>query len=261
VPITRHGRRRRALAQPFPQAWRELLAQSVAHWRVLDAYERARLEGLIRLLLVDKYWEATRGFELTDEIRLMISAMAGLLILGLDYDYYHQVTSIIVCPTTVVLTGDRHLGEGIFSEEPQPIIGQARFDGPVLIAWDQARAQARHPDGGVNVVYHEFAHKLDMLTGWLDGTPPLETRAEHERWVAVCSAEYDALRAGTGGDSLRPYGAVNTGEFFAVVTEVFFDQPLELEREKPELYAVLRDFYRQDPAARERRAGLGTSAV
>jgi Mlc titration factor MtfA (ptsG expression regulator) len=220
---------------------------------MLDGHERGRLESLIRLLLVDKLWEASRGFALTDEIRVVISAMAGVLILGLDYDYYHRVTSIIVSPTTVVIEGDRHVGGGIFSDEPEPIIGQARSDGPVQIAWDSARAQARHPDSGHNVVYHEFAHKLDMLGGSVDGTPPLESHAEYERWVAVCNAEYAALRNGTGGSLLDPYGAENTGEFFAVVTEVFFDRPLQLEEEKPELYAVLRDFYRQDPAARERR--------
>jgi len=251
---TNSGRRRRALAQPFPEAWREMLAQNVAHWRLLDHQERGRLEDLVRLLLVDKLWEASRGFELTDEIRVVISAMAGLLILGLDYDYYHRVTSIIVAPTTVVLAGERSVGEGLYSDEPEPIIGQARYDGPVLIAWDSARAQARDPDHGHNVVYHEFAHKLDMLGGSFDGTPPLDSRAQYERWVRVCNAEYASLREGTSGDLLDPYGAVNTGEFFAVVTEVFFDKPLQLEREKPELYAVLHDFYRQDPASRERRA-------
>ncbi len=70
----------------------------------------------------------------------------------------------------------------------------------------------------------------------------------------MCNAEYTSLRSGTSGSLLDPYGAVSTGEFFAVVTEVFFDKPLQLEQEKPELYTVLRDFYRQDPAARERRA-------
>jgi len=261
MALTRRGRRRQALAQPFPQTWRDLLASNVTHWSMLDGQERERLEDLIRLLLVDKLWEASHGFELTEDIRVVISAMACLLILGLDYDYYHRVTSIIVSPTTVVLEGDRHVGGGIFSDEPEAIIGQARFDGPVLIAWDSARAQARDPDHGHNVVYHEFAHKLDMLGGTVDGTPPLESHAEYERWVTVCNAEYTSLRNGTGGSLLDPYGAVNTGEFFAVVTEVFFDRPVELEEEKPALYSVLQGFYRQDPASRERRANAWSPSM
>ncbi|MGA3183067.1 MAG: M90 family metallopeptidase [Candidatus Dormibacteria bacterium] len=255
MALTRRGRLRKALAEPFPEAWRNLLAEDFAHWHVLAGHEREQLERLIRLLLVDKLWEGSKGFELTDEIRVVISAMASLPILGLDYDYYHRVTSIIVSPTTVVFEGDRHLGGGVFTDEPQRLIGQARFEGPVLIAWDAAREQARDPDQGHNVVYHELAHKLDMLGGSVDGTPPLESHTEYERWIRVCNEEFAALRGGTGGDLLDPYGAENTGEFFAVVTEVFFDRPIRLEREKPELYAVFRGFYRQDPAARERRAG------
>jgi Mlc titration factor MtfA (ptsG expression regulator) len=103
------------------------------------------------------------------------------------------------------------------------------------------------------VVLHEFAHKLDMLDGMVDGTPPLLDGAARRRWIAVCTAEYDLLRAGEGGDLLRGYAAVNPGEFFAVATEVFFDRPGELQSQKPALYDVMRAFYRQDPAARARR--------
>ncbi|MGA8016400.1 MAG: M90 family metallopeptidase [Candidatus Dormiibacterota bacterium] len=255
MALTRRGRRRQALARPFPEEWRRLLGENMAHWGMLDPAERRRLEDLIRIILVDKYWEATSGFALTEEIRALIAAMASLLVLGLDYDYYHRVTSIIVAPSTVTLEGARPVGEGVYTDSPEAIIGQARYDGPVLIAWDAALGNARQPERGHNVVYHEFAHKLDMLGGSVDGTPPLESRAEHRRWVEVCQAEYDRLRQGDGGDLLDPYGAVNPGEFFAVITEVFFDRPLAMEAEKPELYAVLRDFYRQDPADRERRHG------
>lgn len=239
--------------RPFPEPWRELLNRGFAHWHLLDREERWRLEDLIRIILADKFWEATSGFALTEEMRVLIGAMASLLVLGLDYDYYHRVTSIIVSPSTVVLAGGRPVGQGLYTDDPEWIIGQARYEGPVLIAWDAARQSSAHPGQGHNVVYHEFAHKLDMLGGAIDGTPPLETKAEYRRWVEVCQAEYERLRGGEGGEILDPYGAENPGEFFAVATEVFFDRPLLLEAERPDLYAVLRDFYRQDPAGRERR--------
>ena len=109
-------------------------------------------------------------------------------------------------------------------------------------------AGARHPERGHNVVYHEFAHKLDMLDGVIDGTPPLERQEELDRWVEVCTAEYEALRNGTDDGFLDGYASVDPAEFFAVATEAFFDLPVQLEAAKPDLYAVLRDFYRQDPA-------------
>ena len=143
---------------------------------------------------------------------------------------------------------------GVVSDSELPIIGQASFDGPVFIAWDAAREGARHPERGHNVVYHEFAHKLDMDDGTVDGTPVLSDPADRQRWIEVCTAVYDEVREGRAGELLDPYAGVNPGEFFAVATETFFDRPEPLERAHPDLYDVLRSFYRQDPAARARRA-------
>jgi Mlc titration factor MtfA (ptsG expression regulator) len=123
----------------------------------------------------------------------------------------------------------------------------------VLIAWDQARDAARNPGRGSNIVFHEFAHKIDMLDNIVDGTPPLERRGDVNRWVAVCTEAYEALRSGHERRPLQPYGATNPAEFFAVATEAFFDVPVMLEQHEPNLYEVMRDFYKQDPAARLRR--------
>jgi Mlc titration factor MtfA (ptsG expression regulator) len=101
-----------------------------------------------------------------------------------------------------------------------------------------------------NVVWHEFAHKLDMLDGTVDGTPPLADEVAMAEWVRVCTPEYERLRDGLPDPLLRSYGGTNTGEFFAVATEVFFGRPVDLRELKPELYRVLAGFYRQDPARR-----------
>jgi Mlc titration factor MtfA (ptsG expression regulator) len=238
----------------LPDTWRELAAASVAHWAVLDDDERERMGDLMEQIL-ERRWEAANGFALTDEIRVVIAAQAALLILDLDIDCYRDVTAIIVHPTTVTLRGERPgPGPGLATDAPLSITGQTRERrGPVLIAWDAARAGARHPERGYNVVLHEFAHKLDMLDGLVDGTPPLPDQAARQRWIDVCTAAYRQLRAGQGGDLLRSYAGVNPGEFFAVATEVFFDRPGEMQADKPALYDVLRAFYRQDPAARARR--------
>lgn len=236
----------------LPAGWEDITASAVAHWAVLDDAERERLGELMGELLGRKRWESAKGFELTDEIRLVIAAQASLMILGLDFDYYRGVSSIIVHPTTMTVNGARPgPARGVFTDAPLPIIGRAHDNrGPVIIAWDAARAHARHPERGFNVVFHEFAHKLDMLNNVINGTPPLPDQATQDRWVEVCTHEYELLRAGQGGPLLRDYAAVNPGEFFAVVTEVFFALPCEMRDQKPDLYDVLRGFYRQDPAGR-----------
>jgi MtfA peptidase len=251
-------RRRRILATPFPEQWQELLERNMAHYAYLDDGERARLRDLVQVFVAEKDWEGCGGLALSDEIRVTIAGQACLLILNLHHSLYARVETILVYPSTFV---PRRVREAIFAA-PEivppvvPSLGEAHQRGPVILTWDAVRRSARHPELGHNVVYHEFAHALDTLDGAVDGVPPLGDAAEHERWERVCKAEYERLRelsaAGEEG-VLDAYGSTDEAEFFAVVTEAFFDQPRELAAEHPALYEVLAAFYRQDPGARARR--------
>ena len=249
-------RRKRLTEVPFPSAWEDIIRRNVAHYCMLDNAERAKLRALIQVFIAEKYWEGAGGLTLTDEIRVTISAQACLLLLGLPHNYYQNVETIIVYPSTVV-PPQRKLGFFETAQAPvelsHPIIGQAFLQGPVIIIWDAALQGGRHPELGHNVIYHEFAHKLDMLDGAADGTPPLRDRAEYRDWVQTCSHEYLRLRhdAEHGRKSfLNAYGAINEAEFFAVATEQFFDQPRLMIKHAPDLYRVLKEYYQQDPASR-----------
>jgi Mlc titration factor MtfA (ptsG expression regulator) len=254
---TRARRRRRAAAVPFPEGWRDVLRHRWPVWATLDDDERSRLEHLVAVFVADKQWEAARRFEITDEVRVLVAAQACLLILGLDeVDVYGWVRTIIVHPSTVVLRGQRSTDiPGVMSDGAYHVLGEAHHHrGPVVLSWSAVKSDARHPARGTNVVLHEFAHKLDMLDGTVDGTPPLLDDERRRRWVRVCTRELRAIRAGTSGPLLRDYGGQDPGEFFAVATEVFFTRPVELREAKPQLYEVLADFYRQDPAGRALRS-------
>jgi Mlc titration factor MtfA (ptsG expression regulator) len=247
-----HGERRERLEAGFDPAWRGVLAERVRTWAQLDDPGRARLEQLTLQLLVDLHWEAAQGFELTDDIEVTVAADAAVLLLGLPDDSFRRVHTVLVHPTTVVLQGEHSQVPGIVSDGPMPILGQADLHGPVLIVWDAVVGEARHPGSGHNVVFHEFAHRLDMLTGEADGAPPMPDVATSQRWVQVCTDVYRQVAEGPGSRVLRSYAGVNPAEFFAVATEAFFDAPVALRHEHPDLYDVLGDFYGQDPAARWR---------
>ncbi len=253
--LTDHHRKK--LTQvPFPPAWEEIVRRNVTHYCMLNDDERAHLQALIQVFIAEKFWEGAGGLTLTDEILVTISAQACLLLLNLPHNYYQNVLTIIVYPSTVVPPRRK---PGFFEtplapvEGVHPIIGQAFQQGPVIIIWDAALHGGRHPELGHNVVYHEFAHKLDMLDGAADGTPPLRDRAEYRDWVQTCSREYLRLKhdAERGKKSfLNAYGAASEAEFFAVATEQFFDQPHLMIKHAPDLYRVLKEYYRQDPAKR-----------
>lgn len=249
-------RRKKLMQKPFPLAWENIIRRNVAHYRLLDEKERAHLQKLMQIFIAEKNWEGAGGLELTDEIRVTIAAQACLLILNMPHNYYRNVESIIVYPTEVV-PPQRKLAFFETARHPlepsHPIAGQAFQQGPLILVWDAVLHSSRHPGSGYNVVYHEFAHKLDMLDGAADGTPPLKARGEYIDWVKVFSREYlrlqDDLKKGRN-TFLDEYGAKDEAEFFAVATEQFFDQPLLMEKHTPEIYRILKEYYRQDPAKR-----------
>lgn len=247
------GRRKRAERRGLPDGWRSILDARSVQWRLLDTPERDRLGELADWLLRTARWEAARDFELTDEVRTLVSAHASLLVLGLDESWYDEVGAVIVRAGAMDKAPTRGGGRGIVTRSPAVIDGEAHHDdGPLMVSWSAARREAAQPRWGRDVVLHEFAHKLDMLDGTIDGTPPIADEALRRRWVDVCSAEFRAVLAGTAGTLLRAYAGTNPGEFFAVATEAFFTRSVRMQDEKPELYEVLAGFYRQDPAARAR---------
>jgi hypothetical protein len=127
--------------------------------------------------------------------------------------------------------------------------------GPVMLAWDEVLTDTRHPERGRNVVFHEFAHKLDMADGSAGGVPDLRSREAYRRWKGIMGKALDDLRTGEPR-FIDGYGAVGPAELFAVATEAFFTVPGDLRNREPEIYALLRDFYRQDPAVPRTDPGM-----
>jgi Mlc titration factor MtfA (ptsG expression regulator) len=189
-------------------------------------------------------------------MKVTIAAQACLLVLELPHRLYENVESILVYPSTVLrpaqTAGVFVRPHGLIASGPIALLGEAHLGGPVILAWDRVVRDGRQRGEGHNLVYHEFAHKLDMLDGRSDGTPPLASREDRKRWQVVCERVFLDLRARIDRGEptfIDQYGASDEAEFFAVVTEHFFDEPHELREAEPELYGVFSAFYRQDPAA------------
>lgn len=250
-------RRARLAAAPYPAGWDATLARNVRAWAWLDDDQQARLRDLIQVFIAEKHWEGCGGLVLDDEMRVTIAASACVMILGRDHDLLGEVASILVYPSAVVLPDS---AAGTFDGRPRvhgegtAVLGLAHHGGPVVLAWDAVLTGARNGGDGRNLVVHEIAHKIDFLDGEADGTPPLGGAAQRQAWAQACTSAFAAHQRGDE-DLLRAYATENEAEFFAVASEVFFERPARMARELPALYAVLRDFYRLDLAARPRRPG------
>ena len=243
----RQRRRRELLATPFPAPWLPYLRDRVPLYTLLTQAEQAKLRDDLRVFTAKHPWEGCGGLNVTDEMKVTIAAQACLLILNIEHDYFSRVPSILVYPSGYSAPAKRLNPDGTIGHGPGRL-GEAWYRGPVILAWDAVLQSGRD---GQNVVLHEFAHQLDFLDGYADGTPPLPSREAYRRWHEVMAAEYDRLVCESAHGRARvldAYGATNPAEFFAVATEAFFEKPLPLRDRHPALYAVLRDYYRQDPA-------------
>lgn len=238
-------RRKQIVARPFPAEWLAYLQANVVQYRLLTPPEQEKLRRRVQVFVAEKTWEGCGGLVVDDEMKVTIAAQACLLVLGIEYEYhYDQIRSVLVYPDTYL-----HPPQSVaWYDEEREVFGEAWHRGPIVLSWKNTKAIA--DEAGGNLVFHEFAHHLDDLEGGMDGTPPLE-RGQFRRWERVVDEEYRRLvRASQQGHAtlLNQYGAASRAEFFAVATECFFERPVALEKRHPELYAILRDFYRQDPA-------------
>ncbi len=214
----------------------------------LAAPERTRLREMALQFIAQKEWSGAQGLSLKQDMQLSIALQACLPVLNLGLDSYRGWIGVIVYPGDFVIPRKLMSEDGVVHEFVDSVAGEAWEGGPVLVSWFDRPEEA----DGMNVVIHEFAHKLDMLNGPPDGLPPLHEGMRRQDWAGAFEPAYAdfCARVDDGEETtIDPYAAEHPAEFFAVTSEVFFETPDILQAEYPAVYAQLRLFYRQDPAA------------
>lgn len=216
----------------------------------LNADERARLRQLALEFIVTKEWHSAPGLTLTVDMQLSIALQACLLVVNLGLNWYRGWVGVTVYPGDFVIPRQTMDADGVVHEYDDTVLGEAWEGGPVLLSWFDSPAET----AGINVVIHEFAHKLDMTNGDVDGMPALHAGMTKDDWTRAFGPAFadfcrrvDVAAARGEETSLDPYGAEHPAEFFAVMSEAFFEAPELLRQEYPAVYAQLQVFYRQDP--------------
>lgn len=246
-------RRRAALArQSFPAQWQDWLRARTSIYTRVPPELRPRLHELIRIFVGEKTFVGCNGLTVTEEMRVVIAAYACLLVVNRPdvpgSHFYDDLFSILVYPTPFIVPHTMRDGHGVITEGHRVLSGQAWDSRRIIVSWQDIEDG---PMTGHNVVLHEFAHYLDMEDETMDGAPGLGSARAYREWSRVFWEEYDRLRATLGAGQptfLDPYAASAPAEFFAVVTEAFFEKPRELELQHAGLYEQLRRYYRVDPA-------------
>ena len=249
-PLLVGYRRWKARRRTFPAEWREILRRRVPYFRSLPADLQLQLKKRMLVFLDEKPFIGCDGLVVTDEMRVTIAAQACLLILNRRTDCFANLRQILVYPGAFIVDRVHTDGAGVLQDQRQVLSGESWSQGQVILSWDDVVDGAAVVDDGRNVVIHEFAHQLDQQNGHANGAPILMGRRKRQQWAKVLGEEFARLQeqANNGQPSLLShYGATNPAEFFAVASEVFFEQPEGMAEGHPELYSELSRCYRVNP--------------
>jgi MtfA peptidase len=235
----------------------------------LSSEEKRRLRLIASDFLAQKHIVGAAELDVTPLMRVQIAAQACILILELGIDYYDGWKEIIVYPGKFLPEREVMDEAGVVHITRDPLAGEAWLGGPVVLSYEDVAMSGDPHQGsaGYNVVIHEFAHKLDMLNGDANGFPPLQKGMNAATWKRDFMDAYldfckrvdhaDKRERHDGGAALDalpidPYASENPAEFFAVISEAFFEIPENVAETYPNVYQQLRAFYKQDPLGRMR---------
>ena len=244
---------RRAIPEPL---WQLTLAR-FPFLAAREAGDLAALREMTTLFLADKEFTGAAGFTVTDEVAVAIAAQACLPALKLGLHWFDGFVGIVVHADAVVARRETEDPDGVVHAFDEELSGEAMSGGPVMLSWRDVDDAGESASIGYNVVVHEFAHVMDMRGGVTAGATEARGDSERGRWLQALAGQYEDFAARVDADDetfLDPYGAEAIEEFFAVAAEALFVAPEELQAEEPRVYALLAEFFRQDPAASRARA-------
>lgn len=235
---------------PFLEQYEAIIAKT-PHYHRLSTDDKIKLQHSIVYFIHLKEFIGI-GIEVTDEMKVLIAFYACLLLIHKGTENcYGNLKTIIIYPHSVMIKQVKSYG-GIYTKEQFVIQGQSAND-TVVITWHEAKKESYHMRHN-NVIIHEFAHEIDFMDGEIDGIPPIE-QSKYDGWVNILYKEFNTLntivlknRNWGKYELLGAYAASNEAEFFAVVTERFFESPVSLRLHFPELYDEFKDFYMIDTA-------------
>ncbi len=236
--------------RPFPPLWNSIIENNLPIYPHLSPTERRRLQGHIQVFLAEKQFIGCNGLQVTEEMKVIIAAVACLLLLNERGKYFPKLRSILIYPTAYFTKETTVSGKYVVEEKPVVRLGESWSKDLLILSWQQVKKDTLNWKDGQNVVLHEFAHQLDQEEGKVEGVPILQNNSDYSNWSKVMTQEYKQLcnDVEKGRKTVMySYGATRPAEFFSVATETFFEKPQQLQKKHPELYQLLQNYYKLDP--------------
>jgi hypothetical protein len=249
-PLLIKQQRNRIKNRQFPPLWNSIIENNLPIYICLSPTERRRLQGYIQVFLTEKQFIGCGGLQVTAEMKVIIAAIACLLLLNERGKYFPKLRSILIYPTAYFANETTVSGNYVVEEKRVIRLGESWSKDQLILSWQQVKQDTQNWHDGHNVVLHEFAHQLDQEDGKAEGVPILQTDSDYDNWSKVMTQEYNQLCNDVEQQRkivMYSYGATNPAEFFSVATETFFEKPQQLQKKHLALYELLQNYYKLDP--------------
>lgn len=245
-PYWLQWKRNRIRSKPLPEEWLATVQSILPMYEKLTVEQQRHLQGCIQVLIAEKQFIGCNGLTVTIEMKVVIVAIASLLLFHDPQHYFPKLRSILIYPTAYRVKQKVSAGGGVIQERQEVRLGESWSRDQLVLSWQQVQYDSHHWEDGRNVVLHEFAHQLDQADSKAQGVPILRKKEDYAAWAQVMTREYQRLCQDVERGQktvLNRYGAMNPAEFFAVATETFFEKPNQMLKKHPQLYHQLATYY------------------
>ncbi|MCE2976139.1 MAG: zinc-dependent peptidase [Pseudanabaena sp. CoA8_M7] len=249
-PLWVKWQRDRLMAKPVPRHWLNIIESNLAIYHSLEIHQQKQLQGYVQVFLKEKQFIGCMGLQVTEEMRVTIAAIACLLLFGDRKTYFPNLRSILIYPHAYIVNEIVMRDHYIVEERLVARLGESWTQDQIILSWEQIQQDLRNWQDGHNVILHEFAHQHDQEYGSAEGVPILPRTLDYALWAKVMTTDYLQLCDQVERQHktiIDSYGATNPAEFFAVVTETFFEKPKQLYQHHSSLYELLQRYYQLDP--------------
>jgi Mlc titration factor MtfA (ptsG expression regulator) len=231
----------------MPEDQRKILESDIAFYHSLSKEDKRKFETKVQEFLLNC---KITGIEtqIDQRDKLLVASSAIIPIFGFDNWRYADLHEVLVYPRRFNLDFETE-GAG---RSVMGMVGNGYMNGVMILSKPALEHGFKNERDKKNTAIHEFVHLIDKQDGRVDGLPVLLLEKQYAiPWIDMIRQKIDEIYEGRSG--INPYGGTSRAEFFAVISEYFFERPRLLKRHHPELYRLLKIIFKQDLASRKRR--------
>lgn len=211
------------------------LERSYLYYQHLNPVLKQRFVERSAIFIAQKKFVARQGLDLTNSIRIIISACAIQVTFGLDSYTLNNFEYVVIYPDIYEspMTKQMHRGE-------------TNLNGFICLSWKHILEGIENPSDNYNLGLHEWTHALRFNSINYEETDYFFD-GYINKWVAGAMPEFANLKNGKQS-IFRRYGASNIHEFLSVCTEHFFESPDEFKLKAPDLFDQMCILFNQLPS-------------